>query len=51
LRSLLDERYSLYSQADLHIEITQQETPGQTVTNILQAIPGVLKTPVEKSQN
>ncbi len=43
LRSLLDERYSLYSQADLHIEITQQETPGQTVTNILQAIPGVLK--------
>ncbi|EFA69535.1 shikimate kinase [Cylindrospermopsis raciborskii S07] len=51
LRSLLDERYSLYSQADLHIEITQQETPEQTVTNILQAIPGVLKTPVEKFQN
>jgi shikimate kinase len=43
LRSLLEQRQSLYSQADLHISISQEQTPEEIVARILQAIPSVLK--------
>lgn len=43
LRSLLQQRKPLYSQADLHISVTDVETPDQIVTRIVSAIPAVLK--------
>jgi shikimate kinase len=51
LRSLLQQRQPLYSQADLHITITQEQTPEQIVATILAAIPSVLKTQVSQHQN
>lgn len=51
LRSLLEQRQPLYSQADLHIAITEDQTPEQIVTRILEAIPSVLKTQVSQHQN
>lgn len=42
LDSLLEQRRSLYSLADLHIKIARQ-TPSEVVEEILQAIPTVLK--------
>jgi shikimate kinase len=44
LRSLLEARTPLYSQADLHITITAEETPEQTTAKIIAAIPSVLKS-------
>jgi shikimate kinase len=44
LQSLLEERQSLYSQADLHITISATETPEEIATRILETIPSVLKT-------
>ena len=44
LRSLLEQRQPLYSQADLHITISEKETPEQIATRIIEAIPHVLKT-------
>ena len=48
LRSLLDERQPLYKQADLHITITESQTPEQVVSRILAAIPTVLKPQVDQ---
>lgn len=46
LRSLLTQRTPLYSQADLRIAVTAEETPEQIATKVMDAIPTVLKTPV-----
>ncbi len=49
LRSLLEQRTPLYSQADLHITITESETPESIAQQIMDAIPSVLKQ--DNSQN
>lgn len=46
LRSLLAERTHLYSQADLKITVTEQETPEQIAQRVLAVIPSVLKSQV-----
>ncbi|RCJ22168.1 shikimate kinase [Nostoc sp. ATCC 43529] len=46
LRSLLEQRQRLYSQADLQITVEERETPEEIATRILEAIPSVLKTEV-----
>lgn len=46
LRSLLEQRKPLYSQADLQITIHERETPEQIATRVIEAIPSILKTPV-----
>ncbi|BAY96687.1 shikimate kinase [Tolypothrix tenuis PCC 7101] len=46
LRSLLEQRQPLYSQADLQITINEGETPEQIAERVIAAIPSVLKTPV-----
>ncbi|WP_071188616.1 shikimate kinase [Trichormus sp. NMC-1] len=51
LRSLLEQRQSLYSQADLHITITESETPEQIATRILEVIPSILKTEDSQHRN
>lgn len=43
LRSLLEQRQHLYSQADLRITVTEGETPEQVARRILEEIPSVLK--------
>lgn len=43
LRSLLEERTPLYSQADLKITVTAEETPEDIAHRIIQTIPSVLK--------
>lgn len=43
LRSLLTQRQPLYSQADLHISISQDESPEEIATRIINAIPSILK--------
>ncbi|MCF2147854.1 shikimate kinase [Desmonostoc muscorum LEGE 12446] len=49
LRSLLEQRQSLYAQADIRIAIAQEETPEQIATRVMEAIPSVLKKPVSHS--
>ncbi|PAX53540.1 shikimate kinase [Brunnivagina elsteri] len=49
LRSLLEQRIPLYSQADLHITISEDETPESIAQRIMDAIPSVLKQ--DNSQN
>lgn len=44
LRSLLEQRTPLYSQADLHITVGEGETPEEIAKRVLEAIPNVLKT-------
>ncbi|OUL27522.1 shikimate kinase [Nostoc sp. 106C] len=51
LRSLLEQRQRLYSQADLHITISAGETPEQIATKVVAAIPSILKKPVVHQQN
>ncbi len=46
LRSLLEQRQPLYSQADLRIAVSAQETPEQIATKVIEAIPSVLKSTV-----
>ncbi len=46
LRSLLEQRQPLYRQADLHITITETETPEEIAAKILAKIPGILKPEV-----
>ena len=46
LRSLLEERTPLYSQADLKITITAEETPEEIAHRVMEAIPSVLKAKV-----
>ena len=43
LLKLLEQRQSLYAQADLRITPTEQETPEEVVARVLEAIPTVLK--------
>ncbi|MBW4560715.1 MAG: shikimate kinase [Mojavia pulchra JT2-VF2] len=47
LRSLLEQRQPLYSQADLQITVRESETPEQIATRVMEVIPSVLKTPVK----
>jgi shikimate kinase len=49
LRSLLEQRQPLYSQADLRITIAEGDTPAEIVTKIIEAIPSVLKKPISHS--
>ncbi|WP_042491010.1 shikimate kinase [Anabaena sp. PCC 7108] len=48
---LLEQRQSLYSQADLHITITETETPEQVATRIFTAIKSIIKTENSQQQN
>ncbi|ARV62565.1 shikimate kinase [Nostocales cyanobacterium HT-58-2] len=50
LQSLLQERQPLYAQADLRITVSKDETPEQTATRIIEAIPSVLKPGVSPAQ-
>ncbi|MEC4983109.1 MAG: shikimate kinase [Oscillatoria sp. PMC 1068.18] len=43
LESLLEQRISLYAQADLHISITREQTPEEIADAIASKIPTVLK--------
>lgn len=43
LISLLEQRRSLYAEADLHIQIQMGQTPEEIVSQIQQQIPSVLK--------
>nr|WP_269086008.1 shikimate kinase [Chroogloeocystis siderophila] len=45
LETILQQRQPLYSQADLRVVVTSEETPEQLATRILQEIPQVLKQP------
>ena len=53
MRSLLERRRSLYAQADLHITPNPQDTPAAIASQVLEAIPSVLKEGLEagESQN
>ena len=46
LRSLLEERIPLYSQADLRIPVREGDTPEDIAKGVLEEIPSVLKKPV-----
>ncbi|MEH2465255.1 shikimate kinase [Nostoc sp.] len=46
LRSLLEQRTPLYSQADLHITEREGDIPEDVAKRVLEAIPSVLKTQV-----
>ncbi|GAX35750.1 shikimate kinase [Nodularia sp. NIES-3585] len=46
LRSLLEQRTPLYSQADLKITVKAEETPEEIANRIIEAIPSVLKPKV-----
>ena len=46
LRSLLEERTPLYSQADLKITVRAEETPEEIAHRVMEAIPSVLKAKV-----
>jgi shikimate kinase len=43
LRSLLEQRQPLYNQADLRIAVSENQTPEQVATQVLEDIPRVLK--------
>jgi len=45
LRSLFLQRQPMYSQADLRITISEDQTPEQITQRVLEAIPSVLKKP------
>jgi shikimate kinase len=46
LRSLLEQRTPLYSQADLRITVNEGETPEQVAARVMETIPSVLKPQV-----
>lgn len=46
LRSLLEQRTPLYSQADLKITVREEETPEEIAHRVIEAIPSVLKPQV-----
>ncbi len=50
LQSLLEQRRSLYAQSDLQIIIDKYQTPDDTVDQILELVPTVIKTKLEISQ-
>lgn len=43
LQTLLEQRQPLYAQADLRVTLTNEETPEQIATRVLEEIPTVLK--------
>ena len=45
LQLLLEQRQSLYAQADLQFTLTEEEPPEQIATRLLQEIPKILKEP------
>ncbi|WP_414564164.1 MULTISPECIES: shikimate kinase [unclassified Anabaena] len=46
LRSLLEQRTPLYSQADVKITVTEGETPERIAQRVIETIPSVLKSQV-----
>ncbi|KZL49052.1 shikimate kinase [Nodularia spumigena] len=46
LRSLLEQRTPLYSQADLKITVREEETPEDIANRVIEEIPSVLKPQV-----
>ncbi len=50
LQSLLEQRRPLYAQSDLQIIIDKYQTPDDTVDQILELVPTVIKTKLEISQ-
>lgn len=48
LRSLLEQRTPMYSQADLRIAVNESETPEEIADRIIAAIPSVLKPRVSQ---
>lgn len=51
LQRLLEERRSLYAEADLHIAINGSETPEQLTSRIIAEIPKVLKSAAVEPSN
>jgi shikimate kinase len=49
LQKLLDQRRSLYAEADLHIVVNAGETPEQLASRVIAEIPRVLKSAVDSS--
>lgn len=45
LQTLLEQRRSLYAQADLRIAVAGGDTPEQVAARVIEAIPSVLKSP------
>lgn len=50
LRSLLSERQVLYSQADLHVTMTGEETPEGVARRVLEKIPTIIKPEVKNRE-
>ncbi len=50
LRSLLSDRQPLYSQADLHITMTGEETPEGVARRVLEEIPTIIKPEVKNRE-
>ncbi|MBI1243066.1 shikimate kinase [Umezakia ovalisporum] len=48
LRSLLEQRTPLYSQADLKITVTEEQTAEEIANKVMEGIPGVLKQELAK---
>ncbi len=46
LQTLLNQRRNLYAEADLHISINGSDTPEQITSQVISAIPSVLKSPL-----
>ncbi|MBE9128642.1 MULTISPECIES: shikimate kinase [unclassified Coleofasciculus] len=46
LQTLLDKRRRLYGEADLHIQVSANETPEEIASRVMAAIPSVLKSSV-----
>ncbi|MGH8002373.1 MAG: shikimate kinase [Brasilonema sp.] len=51
LQFLLEQRQHLYTQADLQITVSEEETPEQTATRIIEQIPSVLKPGVSPAES
>jgi shikimate kinase len=49
LRSLLDQRQSLYSQADVRVIVGPEDTPEQIATGVLSEIAKILKHRVNQN--
>lgn len=50
LRSLLDDRQGLYSQADLQVTMTGEETPEGVARRVLEKIPTIIKPEVKNRE-
>lgn len=51
LQTLLEQRRNLYAEADLHIQISENDTPQQIVSRVIAEIPTVLKAPRSEPSN